>query len=185
MKIYTRTGDDGTTGLYGGARVSKADLRVDAYGGVDETNAAIGLARAAGLPPPVEAVLARVQVALFEVGSALATPAGRSSPAPTVGAEDIAELEVAIDGLEAGLSPLTTFVLPGGSEGACRLHLARTVCRRAERTVVALAAVESVDAAVVRYLNRLSDLLFVQARATNRGAGVADVPWAPRKAPRA
>jgi cob(I)alamin adenosyltransferase len=184
MKIYTRTGDDGTTGLFGGVRVSKADPRVDAYGGVDETNAAIGLARAAGLPPAVEAVLARVQVALFEVGSALETPPGKTSPAPTVEAADVAELEVAIDALEAGLSPLTTFVLPGGSEGACRLHLARTVCRRAERSVVALAAIESVDTAVVRYLNRLSDLLFVQARAANRAAGLPDVPWSQPRPPR-
>jgi cob(I)alamin adenosyltransferase len=177
MKIYTKTGDDGTTGLYGGRRVSKADLRVDAYGSVDETNAGVGFARAAGLPAPVEAVLARVQAHLFQLGASLATPPERASAAPPVSDADIGGLETAIDALEAGLEPLKTFVLPGGTEGAARLHLARTVCRRAERLVVALAGREQVDGSVVRYLNRLSDLLFVQARAANRFAGVADVPW--------
>jgi cob(I)alamin adenosyltransferase len=184
MKIYTRTGDDGTTGLFGGARVSKADARVEAYGGVDETNAAIGLARAAGLPPAVDRVLAQVQVELFEVGGALATPTGKASKV-AVADPAVAALEGAIDEAEATLEPLKTFVLPGGSEGACRLHLARTVCRRAERAVVALAAREAVDGAVVRYLNRLSDLLFVLARATNRAAGVGDVPWPRAKSPHA
>ncbi len=185
MKIYTRTGDDGTTGLYGGARVSKADPRVEAYGAVDEANAAVGVARAAGLPPPVEAVLARVQATLFQVGGALATPPGAAATAPAVLEEEVLELERAIDALEEGLPPLRTFVLPAGSEGAARLHLARTVCRRAERQVVHLASVSSVDPLLVRWLNRLSDLLFVQARAVNQAAGVADVPWLGRHAPRA
>lgn len=177
MKIYTRTGDDGSTGLYGGRRVSKADLRVEAYGTVDETNAAIGLARAAGLPPPVEAILAQVQPALFQVGAALSTPPGKEPSSAAVSEREIASLEDAIDALEAGLPPLRTFVLPGGCEGAARLHMARTICRRAERLVVALAAREPVDLALVRYLNRLSDLMFVQARATNQARGVPDVPW--------
>jgi cob(I)alamin adenosyltransferase len=180
VKIYTRTGDDGTTGLFGGARVSKADPRVDAYGTVDEANASIGLARAAGLPPAVEAVLARVQSALFDVGASLASPSAKGAVV-AVGDADVAALEAAIDALEGGLEPLRTFVLPAGTEAAARLHVARTVVRRAERAVVALAGRERVDPAVVRYLNRLSDLLFVQARAANRAAGVADVPWTARK----
>jgi cob(I)alamin adenosyltransferase len=180
VKIYTRTGDDGTTGLFGGGRVSKADPRVDAYGTVDEANATLGFARAAGLPPAVEAVLARAQSALFDVGASLASPSAKGAVA-AVSDADVAALEAAIDALEAGLEPLKTFVLPAGSEAAVRLHVARTVVRRAERNVVALAAREPVDPAVVRYLNRLSDLLFVQARAANRAAGVPDVPWVARK----
>ena len=176
MKIYTRTGDDGTTGLYGGARVSKADPRVDAYGDVDETNAAIGFARAASLPPTVDRVLAQVQVELFEVGGALATPAGKASKVEVADA-DVAALEAAIDEAEATLEPLKTFVLPGGSEGACRLHLARTVCRRAERAVVTLARRGPVDPRVVVYLNRHSDLLFVLAREANHHAGEAEERW--------
>jgi len=177
MKIYTRTGDDGTTGLLGGRRVSKADARVAAYGDVDEANAAVGFARAAGLPAPVDALLARAQSTLFQVGAALATPPDRQSGTAPVSAADVAVLEAGIDALEADLPPLRSFILPGGAEGAARLHLARTVCRRAERAVVGLSSREPVDPLLVRYLNRLSDLLFVQARSTNRAAGVADVPW--------
>jgi cob(I)alamin adenosyltransferase len=177
MKIYTRTGDDGTTGLLGGRRVSKADLRVEAYGDVDEANAALGLARAVGLPAPLDVVLARAQSTLFQVGAALATPPDRDSGTAPVAASDVAALESAIDAIVASLAPLQSFILPGGAEGAARLHLARTVCRRAERAVVALASRETVDPLLVRYLNRLSDLLFVQARAANHAAGVADVPW--------
>lgn len=181
MKIYTRTGDDGTTGLFGGGRVSKADPRVDAYGTVDEANAALGWARAAGLPASVDAVLATAQATLFDVGAALASPAPLgATPAPGAAA-DVADLEAAIDALDAVLEPLKTFILPGGTEGAARLHVARTVVRRAERAVVDLAAREPVDPAVVRYLNRLSDLLFVQARAANRAAGRPDVPWVGRR----
>jgi len=181
MKIYTRTGDDGTTGLYGGVRVPKDDPRVEAYGTVDETNAALGLARAAGLPPEVEAVLATAQSTLFDVGAALATPSDRANAAATVGEDDVALLEGAIDVLEARLAPLQTFVLPGGTEAAARLHVARTVCRRAERLVVALARRAPVAPAIVRWLNRLSDLLFVQARYANHVAKVPDVPWVGRR----
>lgn len=181
MKIYTRTGDDGTTGLYGGARTRKDDPRVEAYGTVDETNAVIGLARAAGLPREIEEVLVKAQSTLFDVGAALATPADRAASVPTVGDADVLALEQAIDALELHLPPLKTFVLPGGSEGAARLHVARTVCRRAERLVVAMAERLPVDPAIVRWLNRLSDLLFVQARFANHVAKVADVPWVGRK----
>ena len=180
MKIYTRTGDDGSTGLYGGARVRKGDPRVEAYGNVDEANAAMGFARAARLEPAVESALAKVQSSLFDVGARLATPPEKAEKIPAVTDGDVTSLEQAIDALEATLPPLKTFVLPGGSEQAARLHLARTVVRRAERAVIRLAATEPVEPVVIRYLNRLSDLLFVQARAANRAAGIPDVPWSPR-----
>ncbi len=181
MNIYTRTGDDGTTGLYGGSRVPKDDPRVEAYGTVDETNAAIGLARAAGLPPEVDAVLGKAQSTLFDVGAVLATPSDRTNDAATIGEDDVLLLENAIDALEARLRPLQTFVLPGGTEAAARLHVARTVCRRAERLVVALSAHAPVSPLVVRWLNRLSDLLFVQARYANHVASVPDEPWVGRR----
>ena len=180
MKIYTRTGDDGTTGLYGGARVPKDDPRVEAYGTVDETNAAIGLVRAAALPAEVDAVLAKAQSTLFDVGAALATPSDRAKAVATIGEDDVTALEDAIDALEARLAPLQTFVLPGGTEAAARLHVARTICRRAERLVVSLASHETVSPLIVRWLNRLSDLLFVQARYANHVAKVPDVPWVGR-----
>jgi cob(I)alamin adenosyltransferase len=180
VKIYTRTGDDGTTGLFGGARVGKDDPRVEAYGTVDEANAACGLARAAGLPPAVDAVLAHAQATLFDVGASLASP-GKGGTASPVGEDDVVALERAIDDLEETLAPLRTFVLPAGSEAASRLHLARTVARRAERLVVALRAHGPVHGDVVRYLNRLSDYLFVAARAANRASRVPDVPWTSRR----
>jgi cob(I)alamin adenosyltransferase len=179
MRIYTRTGDDGSTGLHGGGRASKGSPRVEAFGEVDEANAAIGLARATALPPPVDAALERAQRALFTVGALLASPPGRAPGVSPVTEDDVSLLERAIDALEAGLTPLRTFVLPGGSEAAARLHVARTVCRRAERAVVRLSEAEPVDPILVRYLNRLSDLLFVQAREANRAQGRPDVPWTP------
>ncbi len=181
MRIYTRGGDDGTTGLFGGARVSKHDVRVCAYGDVDELNAVLGWARAAGLPEPVESVLATVQADCFRVGAVLASPPGRDPGICPVSEEDVQGLERAIDALEARLPPLKVFVLPGGCEGAARLHVARTVCRRAERSVVHLGEQDSVDLVHVRWLNRLSDLLFVQARLANVEAGRSDVPWAGRQ----
>jgi cob(I)alamin adenosyltransferase len=182
MKIYTKTGDDGQTGLFGGERVSKSDARVDAYGSVDETNAALGVARAAGLSPDVDATLERIQAELFVLGAELATPAGHRSRLrlPLLAAEHVSALETEIDRLEAVLPPLTSFVLPAGSPAASALHLARTVCRRAERGVVAVQSTAEVRAELVVYLNRLSDLLFVMARHQNQHAGVPDVAWAPR-----
>lgn len=179
MKIYTRTGDDGGTALFGGARVSKASRRVDTYGTVDELNSAIGLARSLGVPSVIDAELATIQVELFDLGAELATvPEKRDKlTLPTIEAEDTKRLEDAIDALEVGLAPLTTFVLPGGSQGASALHVARTVARRAERGLVALASEEPVRDELVRYVNRLSDLLFTMARSANAAAGVADVPW--------
>jgi cob(I)alamin adenosyltransferase len=179
LKIYTRTGDDGTTGLLGGARLRKGAPRIEAYGTVDELNATIGLARAAGLPADLDGALARVQAELFVLGAELATApgTGRAQGTVEIGEEHARSLEVEIDGWETELEPLRNFILPGGSGAAASLHLARTVCRRAERALVALAAVEPVRRDAVVYLNRLSDHLFVAARVANHRAGVADVPW--------
>ncbi|HEU4323660.1 MAG TPA: cob(I)yrinic acid a,c-diamide adenosyltransferase [Roseiflexaceae bacterium] len=176
MKIYTKTGDNGTTGLWGGLRLTKDAPRVDSYGTVDECNSAIGVARAAGLPADLDELLARVQDRLFVVGADLM--AVEDAPnIPRVAAEDAVALEQAIDRLEAELPPLTQFILPGGTPAAAHLHLARTICRRAERAVVALGRTELVNPHVLVYLNRLSDFLFVLARAANHRAGAADVPW--------
>lgn len=182
MKIYTRTGDDGTTGLFGGARVRKCDARVEAYGTVDEANASVGAARAAGLSPAIDAELARVQADLFTLGAELATVAGKEAnlKMALLEAADAERLERAIDEAEAGMPALTSFVLPGGSAGAAALHVARTVVRRAERRVLEAGEGEPVRRELVVYLNRLSDLLFVLARRQNHDAGVADVPWRPR-----
>ncbi len=175
-KIYTRTGDAGETGLFGGQRVRKDDLRVQAYGTADECNAAIGVARASGPDPALDAILATVQNQLFVVGADLASPA-ESPYIPRVTAEMTAFLEAQIDALEAELPPLKQFILPGGTALAAQLHLARTICRRAERVVVTLAAEEPISAEIITYLNRLSDFLFVAARIANARAGVSDVPW--------
>lgn len=170
MKIYTRTGDRGETSLFGGARVAKNDPRIEAYGTVDELSSFLGVARAASLPREVEVVLEQVQRDLFDIGAHLASPAmtrfAGADPAR------IAELEAAIDAMERELAPLTNFILPGGAPAAAHLHVARTVCRRAERCVVALQ-----DEATVAYLNRLSDYLFVAARFANLRAGVQDTQW--------
>jgi cob(I)alamin adenosyltransferase len=191
MKIYTRTGDDGETGLFGGARVSKASLRVEAYGTVDETNAVIGRARiwlrtvAGGVSPAAEidAVLEPVQSDLFTIGAELATVPEKNAAAALkmqlIDDADCARLERAIDVAETGLPPLRNFVLPGGTAAAAELHVARCVARRAERLIVELRAHEPVRREVVVYLNRLSDLLFTLARRANHLAGVADVPWVP------
>lgn len=184
MKIYTKTGDDGTTGLFGGGRVKKADLRVGAYGTVDEVNATLGMARAAGLDMATDVVVAQLQDDLFTLGAELATVPGKEDKLRMRLLEDgdIQRLEKAIDVAEEGLEPLKAFVLPGGSPTAAALHLARTVARRAEREVLALREVDekAVRRELVVYLNRLSDLLFVLARRANRVAGVEDVPWRPR-----
>jgi len=176
MKIYTRTGDAGETGLFGGQRVAKDALRVHAYGSVDECNAALGVARATGLESELDALVAEVQNQLFVVGADLATP-GENPNIPRVGESDVTFLEGWIDRLEGELAPLRQFILPGGAPAAAYLHLARTICRRAERWVVSLAQAEPVNDQVMAYLNRLSDLLFVLARAVNARAGAADVPW--------
>jgi cob(I)alamin adenosyltransferase len=178
VKIYTKTGDTGETSLFDNSRVSKADPRVDAYGEVDELNACLGAAIAAGLGD-LAAVVETIQRDLFAVGARLADPSSRIADRVTkaaVTAERIAALEATIDRLETELSPLKRFILPGGSPAGSLLHLARTVCRRAERRVVALGA-DSVEPDVIIYLNRLSDLLFVMARAVNHRAGIPDTEW--------
>jgi cob(I)alamin adenosyltransferase len=182
VKIYTRSGDGGATGLFGGQRVAKTHPRVEAYGAVDELNACLGLVAAVCAPDDddLRGRLARVQSRLFDIGSDLATP-----PASRAGSwiaraqpEWATELEADIDRMEAELPPLTSFILPGGNSTAAALHFARTVCRRAERRVVgAREAGEEVSEAVSVYLNRLSDWLFVAARWANARAGVAEVPW--------
>lgn len=181
MKIYTKTGDDGTTGLFGGERVKKASPRVEAYGTVDELNAVLGVARATGLEPWTDEVLAQVQVDLFTLGAELACVPGKEDKLgmQLVGPPDAERLEQAIDYAEASLPPLKSFVLPGGSPQAAHLHHARTVARRAERAVLAVAGPDA-RTDVIIYLNRLSDLCFVLARRANAFVQVDDVPWAPR-----
>jgi cob(I)alamin adenosyltransferase len=173
-KIYTRTGDAGETGLFGGGRVSKDDARVEAYGAVDEANSALG-ALAAQLEGDLAAVIHMIQRTLFDVGAELATPqAGR---VPAIGVKAVAELEDQIDQWEAELEPLRSFILPGGTPGAAAAHLARSIVRRAERRTVTLSRSASVNPELLKYLNRLSDTLFVLARVINRRAGRPDVPW--------
>lgn len=184
MKIYTRTGDTGDTSLFGGQRVHKDSVRVTAYGTVDELNSALGLV-IAGLPAELDDwrdTLLAVQADCFTLGATLATPKpADAKPAhiPTLPESRVTDLERAIDRLDEELPALKAFVLPGGSPSAAALHLARSVCRRAERCVVALAGGEPVEPIVLKYLNRLSDFLFTLARAANARRGVADVEWHP------
>jgi cob(I)alamin adenosyltransferase len=179
VKIYTRTGDSGETGLFDGTRVSKADPRVSAYGEVDELNAWMGLATAAGVDEALASMIGQIQRDLFALGARLADPshriAGRVEKAQ-IGPESVTRLEQWIDSLEAQLPPLRRFILAGGSPAGATLHVARTVCRRAERAVVGLGE-QAVDADVIIYLNRLSDLLFVMARAANHRAGAPEIEW--------
>jgi cob(I)alamin adenosyltransferase len=183
MKIYTKTGDDGQTGLFGGGRVAKDDARIEAYGTVDELNAAIGVARAARVPGDIDNVLAAVQNDLFVAGAELATPTEAldklDQRSNRLGEPHSARLEAAIDRFEEALTPLREFILPGGDPAGAALHLARTICRRAERRVVTFRRqnAEAVSDALIVYLNRLSDLLFVLARAASATAGVSDVAW--------
>jgi cob(I)alamin adenosyltransferase len=181
MKLYTKTGDDGTTGLFGGGRVHKTSLRVAAYGTVDETNAAIGVARATRLDPAIDDVLTHVQEDLFALGAELACVPGKEDNLgiPPLGTAHIERLEHGIDEAVAACPPLKSFVLPGGSQQAAALHVARTVCRRAERALLALDDAPP-RGELVTYVNRLGDLLFALARQANVIAGVPDVPWNPR-----
>lgn len=179
-KIYTKTGDDGTTGLIGGDRLAKSDARIDCYGTVDELNAAVGLA-ATVADASLLARLRQVQNELFVLGSQLAVPdqpkGNVAEGLPALSEELVIRLEGEIDAAEAQMQPLRQFILPGGTELAARLHVARTICRRAERLVVALAEMQPAPPLATKYLNRLSDWLFVQARLANQLAGVPDVPW--------
>lgn len=180
-KIYTRTGDDGTTGLVDGSRCPKHAARMDAIGTVDETNSAVGLAVVALVGTPHAAALTRIQNDLFDLGADLATPDADFSPSEMVLRIVPAQaewLETAIDALNEAMPPLTSFILPGGSEAAARVHIARATARRAERAMTALAAAEPANPAALAYINRLSDYLFVLARAIN-AAGTGDVLWVP------
>jgi cob(I)alamin adenosyltransferase len=181
LRIYTRTGDEGTTGLFGGGRVDKHHPRVEAYGDVDELNAALGFARAIERLPRIDEVLVPVQRDLFAIGALLATPdrdrMQQQLAKARIDEDRIAQLERAIDDGEEELEPLRSVIVPGGTPKAAALHVARTVCRRAERRVVALSREIEIPQLVVQYLNRLSDLLFVLARVANRRAGAGEVTW--------
>ena len=179
MRLYTKTGDKGETGLIGGRRVPKDDPRVATYGDVDELNAVMGLAACGCTDDPWVAQMRTVQDRLFVLGASLADPDGRQA-APGIMDDDVEALERWIDAAEDSTPPLTQFILPGGSELSARLHLARATARRAERSLVALARSEKVGPCAVRYLNRLSDLLFAWARLANTRCGVADIIWRPR-----
>ena len=178
-KIYTKTGDDGTTALGGGERVAKDALRIETFGTVDELNSVLGVALAGGLEPSLAVDLARIQNELFNLGSDLCIlESGKTAkPVPRIEERHVVALEAAIDRMSGELGPLANFILPGGSVGAAQLHVARTVCRRAERLAVALARDEAIGPHVLVYLNRLSDALFVMARWENRHRDIADVTW--------
>ena len=180
MKIYTRRGDAGETDLLGGGRVAKDDPRVEAYGEVDELNAGLGACAAASPHADLRELVRGIQAALFALGAYLAAPDARRrerAAIPGVADGDVEALEKRIDALEGELGPLRRFILPGGTPAAAAFHAARTVCRRAERRAVALHRTEALSPVALRYLNRLSDLLFVAARVENRRAGIPDVEW--------
>lgn len=178
MKIYTKTGDEGTTALFGGKRVSKADLRIDAYGTVDELNAWMGVLRDQPVNESRAALLISIQNCLFTIGSMLAAdPDNKKVKIPLLSPDDTAALEQAIDAMDAQLPPMRSFVLPGGHPSVSFAHVARTVCRRAERLVIALDESESAPEEVLRYLNRLSDYLFVLARKMTHELGAEETPW--------
>jgi cob(I)alamin adenosyltransferase len=181
MKIYTKTGDQGTTSLFGGKRVSKADLRIDAYGTIDEVNSWIGLLRDQEVNKLRHPVLVEIQDRLFTIGSILATEPGNTKvKIPALSENDIQFLENEIDAMDAQLEPMRFFVLPGGHVSVSFGHLARTVCRRAERLIIALNQQKAVDPLVIKYLNRLSDYLFVLCRKMTSETGASETPWKPK-----
>lgn len=181
MKIYTKTGDAGTTSLFGGKRVSKSDLRIDTYGTVDELNSWIGLLRDQPVNEKRQSVLIEIQDRLFTIGSLLATEPGNTKvKTPPLRDEDVNYLEREIDNMDAQLPPMRAFVLPGGHPSVSFCHITRTVCRRAERLVIALHAAEPVNALIIKYLNRLSDYLFVLSRLMAQELKATETPWKPR-----
>lgn len=181
MKIYTKTGDQGTTALFGGKRVSKSDLRIETYGTIDELNAWIGVLRDQEVNRSRHPVLVEIQDRLFTIGSILATEPGNTKvKVPQLTEDDVTFLEKQIDEMDGVLEPMKSFVLPGGAPAVSFGHVSRTVCRRAERLVIALNAVEPVDGIVIRYLNRLSDYLFVLCRLMGKEIGAPETPWRPR-----
>ncbi|HZY80778.1 MAG TPA: cob(I)yrinic acid a,c-diamide adenosyltransferase [Cyclobacteriaceae bacterium] len=181
MKIYTKTGDAGTTALFGGKRVSKADLRIDTYGTIDELNSYVGLLRDQEINRTRKDILIEIQDRLFTVGSLLATEPGNTKvKVPQLIEADITRLEKEIDSMELKLEPMKFFVLPGGHPSVSFGHVARTVCRRAERLVIALNNQEQVDPLIIKYLNRLSDYLFVLCRLMTKELKAEEIPWRPR-----
>ncbi|MEO5600666.1 MAG: cob(I)yrinic acid a,c-diamide adenosyltransferase [Cyclobacteriaceae bacterium] len=181
MKIYTKTGDLGTTSLFGGKRVSKADLRIETYGTIDELNSWIGVVRDQVINTLRKDIFLEIQDRLFTIGSILATEPGNVKvKIPTLAEEDIIFLEREIDVMDAALPPMRSFVLPGGNESVSFGHIARTVCRRSERLVIGLNSSETVDPLVIKYLNRLSDYLFVLTRKMALELGIEEAPWKPR-----
>jgi cob(I)alamin adenosyltransferase len=181
MKIYTKTGDSGTTALFGGKRVSKADLRIDTYGTIDELNSWIGVVRDQTVNEKRKSVLVEIQDRLFTLGSILATEPGNTKvKVPSLSESDISFLEKEIDAMDDELPAMKSFVLPGGHQSVSFCHVARTVCRRGERLTIALNSQEAVDSLVIKYLNRLSDFLFVLARKMAQELSVEDTPWKPR-----
>jgi len=179
MKIYTKTGDRGETGLFAGPRVFKDDPRIEAYGTVDELNSILGVVRSLPLPAELNDVLSRIQNDLFSIGAELATPEPEQQGTDLISVEDVERLEAVIDRCEQGLRPLKQFILPAGTATAAQLHLARAVCRRAERRLISFwkATKQPVSDPLMAYLNRLGDLLFVLARFVNHAADCEDVPW--------
>jgi len=178
MKIYTKTGDDGSTALFDGSRVSKDDLRVSAYGDVDELNCVIGMARAQSTDTEITTWLVQMQRDLFALGAQLANPKHKKQKDKSeFGPDKVTALEKIIDKIEAQVDPLTGFILPGGAPVSATLELARTVCRRAERATIYLARTQTVDPLHIQYLNRLSDCFFMLARLANKRLGVKDLPW--------
>lgn len=179
FKIYTKTGDQGETGLFGGKRLPKSHLRIESYGTVDELNSWIGLIRDLTQYPKTEGVLTNIQNTLFVVGSNLATDPEKAMDIPTIQESSITILEKEIDRMESELAPLKTFILPGGHPTVSNIHIARCVCRRAERGVVALGLIDEVPDIILQYLNRLSDYLFVLSRWVGMKLGAKEIPWIP------
>ncbi len=186
MKLYTKSGDDGTTGLFSGSRVSKDHPRIESYGTIDEFNATLGLCSAACdasnvLHQRLLEIFGRLQSRMFDIGADLATPEGakNESKIQRIGQEHVEEVENWIDEIDGNNTPLTAFVMPGGTELASRLHLARTICRRAEREMIHLSHTEPVGSSLIMYVNRVSDFLFAAARLANKNANVKDVLWIP------
>lgn len=189
MKIYTKTGDNGTTGLYGGNRVKKYNLRIESYGTVDELNAYIGLIKDQEISTSIKDSLLKIQNELFTLGAMLATPAEKETlksgaerlNIPKIDSNSIVFLENEIDTMEEGLAPMTHFILPGGHQTVSFCHIARCICRRAERLCVALNDEETINNDILKYLNRLSDYLFVLARKLSKDLSVAEIKWIPKK----
>jgi len=180
MKIYTRTGDQGSTALFGGGRVPKNDVRICAYGTIDELNATLGVVRSMGVSAHVDGVLKMLQNHMFDLGAELASPEADERGTQFLQEADVTKLESLIDSLEEDLAQLKTFLLPGGCQAASFLHLSRCVCRRGEREMIALSQVAPLRETLLKYVNRASDLLFVLARSVNAEYGVDDVPWEKR-----